>query len=35
MGRTEIEKRIAAVRERVRKSKAAAKERIGQARKIE
>ena len=35
MGRTEIENRRAAVRERVRKSKAAAKERIGQANKIE
>ena len=35
MGRTEIEKRRAAVRERVRKSKAAAKERIGQAKKID
>ena len=35
MGRTEIEKRIAAVRERARKSEAAAKERIGQPKKIE
>ena len=35
MGRTEIEKRRAALRERVRKSKAAAKERIGQAKKID
>ena len=35
IGRTETEKRRAAVRERVRKSKAATKERIGQAKKIE
>ena len=35
LGRTEIEKRRAVVRERVRKSKAAAKERIGQAKKID
>ena len=35
MGRTEKEKGIAAVRERVRKSKVDAKERIGQAKKIE
>ena len=35
MGRTETEKRRAAVRKRVRKSKAAAKERIGQAQRIE
>ena len=35
MGRTEIEKRRAAVRERVRKWRAAAKERIGQTKRIE
>ena len=35
LGRTEIEKRRVAVRERVKKSTAAAKERIGQAKRIE
>ena len=35
MGRTEKEKRIAAVRECLRKSKADAKESTGQAKKIE
>ena len=35
MGKAEIEKRLVAVRERVRKSKAAAKERIEQAKRIE
>ena len=35
MGKAEVEKRCAAVRERVRKSRAAAKERIEQAKRIE